>query len=294
MPNRSHIIRWTQVTPDTFMYGSRLKFQDDGVVFENGLMPSGAVIHEWKMMTNFSADKTIPQLPILKHGQSYRLVLNYDVEPAGGVYFRLAFKKSNGSEIDTVIIQSDEVVFTYPTDAFSYEIQMLNAAATHVHFHSIHMIEAVESTVSETLMISKILQEQEDELSVNVILVAADGLARDVGRTLANVILVEGWQRDDIDKIVHVLAPLQQGYRLNFIGYTVETNAMAYQLAECMTETAWVTSDEEFTRKSHVKVAVYGQDVRHQPELALVAPLLHPSYQLNTLNSVQLNGGVRQ
>lgn len=59
-------IRWTHVTKDTFMYGTKLKWSSTGVLFENALMPSGIVIHEWKMMTDFQTDVNVPDLPILK------------------------------------------------------------------------------------------------------------------------------------------------------------------------------------------------------------------------------------
>ena len=289
------MIRWRQITPDTFKYGSRLKFHDDGsVVFENPLMPSSIVIHKWQMMTFFVTDKIVPQLPILKHGQSYRFVLDYDVEPVDSIYFKVVFKKSNGTEIDAIMIQEREAVMTYPTDAFSYEIQMLNAAAKRVHFRSIQIIEETASSTAEVLTISEIMQESEDVSVMNVVLAATEGLSRDVISTLSNVIIIAGWQQDDIAKIVHVLAPLQQGYHLNFIGYTDETDAMAYQLAERMQETAWVTKKEKLLRQDNVAVQVYGDKAPHDAELTLVSSLLHPSHQLNKLDATVLDGGVRR
>ncbi|PNZ82145.1 accessory Sec system protein Asp3 [Staphylococcus microti] len=295
MLSNSHTIRWTQVTDDTFMYGTRLKFHRDGsVVFENALMPSSIVIHEWKMMTHFVADKTIPQLPILKHGQSYRFVLDYDVEPAEGVYFKVVFKKSNGTEIDAVIIREREAVITYPADAFSYELQMLNAAAKRVKFRAINIIEETTTTRAEALTISEIKQESEHVSVMNVIVVAEEGVSRDAIRSLPNVIMIAGWQLEDIGKIAHVLAPLQQGYALNFIGYTRETDVMAYQLAEYMRETAWVTTDEQLPTKSDVAVEVYGDIAPRDTELSLVSSLLHASHHLNKLDETVLNGGVRR
>lgn len=295
MLSNSHTIHWIQVTDDTFMYGSRLKFHRDGsVVFENALMPSSIVIHEWKMMTHFVADKIIPQLPILKHGQSYRFVLDYDVEPAEGIYFKVVFKKSNGTEINAVIIREREAVITYPTDAFSYELQMLNAAAKHVKFRSIKIIEETTSTRTEELTISEIRQEAEHVSVMNVIIVAEEGLSRDAITSLPNVIIIAGWKQDDIGKIAHVLSPLQQGYALNFIGYTRETDVMAYQLAEYMQETAWVTTDEQLPTESEVAVEVYGDIAPHDAELSLVASLLHASHHLNKLDEMVLNGGVRR
>ena len=47
------------------MYGTKLRIEDDGTYFNNPLMPSGTVIHDWRMLTTFSEHKYAP-CPILK------------------------------------------------------------------------------------------------------------------------------------------------------------------------------------------------------------------------------------
>ncbi|UXU57419.1 accessory Sec system protein Asp3 [Staphylococcus agnetis] len=149
MQNHNYTIRWTQIIPNTFMYGSRLHFNHHETIFKNRLMPSGIVIHEWKMMTNYAEEKTIPTLPILNRGATYHFSFDYDVEPSTGIYFKIIFKRRNGTIFDTRIIQQREVAITYPNEAFSYELQMINAAATSVCFRSI------KSTIRMRIRIQK-------------------------------------------------------------------------------------------------------------------------------------------
>ncbi|CAD7358685.1 accessory Sec system protein Asp3 [Staphylococcus schleiferi] len=47
-------IRWTQITSATFMYGTQFRFHASETAFQNELMPSGIVIHQWKNDDKFS------------------------------------------------------------------------------------------------------------------------------------------------------------------------------------------------------------------------------------------------
>ena len=54
------------------MYGTKLRIEDDGTYFNNPLMPSGTVIHDWRMLTTFSEHKYAPSLPILKRNNNIK------------------------------------------------------------------------------------------------------------------------------------------------------------------------------------------------------------------------------
>ncbi|MGV3043127.1 accessory Sec system protein Asp3 [Staphylococcus rostri] len=293
MLHNSHTIRWSQITSDTFMYGTHLHIDAHETYFENKLMPSGRIIHVWKMMTDYYSEKTLPQLPILKHGYTYRFTFDYDVEPEGHIYFKLIFKKRNGVEMAPVIIQSKVIDVTYPTEAFSYELQMINAAATSVRFRSIHITEPVETDVAPTFTVSSIMYENPDVSAINVIIVDDTGLTRDALQGLHNVVLVEQWQVADIAAIAECVAPLDRDDKLNFIGYTVDTNDMAYRLATQMGATAWVTTAEGLPATDDAVVNVYGQTVTPTMAYALVTPMFHASRQLRALDMGLLNGGRR-
>lgn len=291
MQKNSHVVPWTQVTPDTFMYGSHLEITKQMTYFENALMPSGCVIHEWKMMTVYSTDKAIPQLPILKHGHTYRFTFDFDVEPVGGVYFKINFKKRNGVALEHIIIQSQEMEVTYPNEAFSYEIQMLNAAATSVRFRAIHITDQQDEVTKSDLTISPILNEQSETPTMNVICVGKEGLMRDVIDGLHNVILIEHGRLDDMEQMVTCLEPLARGYALNMIGYTADTNRLAHQLAISLNAKAWVTSEGDLDEQDMAMVHVYGQVSQslHQ----LVMSLFDKSHHLQDLDRALLNGGVQ-
>ncbi|UXR78486.1 MULTISPECIES: accessory Sec system protein Asp3 [unclassified Staphylococcus] len=291
MQNKSHVIRWTEITSDTFMYGTRLTFHENETVFENERMPSGVIMHTWKMITDYTAEKMVPQLPILKHGKTYRFRFDYDVIPEGHLYAKMIFKRRNGSELEPVIIKSKEIVVTYPTEAFTYELQLINAAATRVHFRSIEVSAYDENDGDKPeLYISRIYQESGHSTVMNVIFQESDGLSRDVIAGWDNVILIEHWDLDVRDTIVYCLRPLQQGYHLNFIGYDQQSNRMAYDLAAAMGETAWVT--ESVSEKvATVEVRQYGRTTVFDFPMSIVTPLLQPSHQLQYLDMEQLNGG---
>lgn len=292
MQSKSAMIHWTEATSDTFMYGSRLRFHNNEMLFENPLMPSGEVIHRWHTMMYYPSNKAIPQLPLLKQGQSYRFQLDYTVEPEGAVYFKVIFKKRNGTEADVVTIEDTVATITYPTNAFSYEIHMINAAATRVIFRSIRITALQQQNDGEEgLYISEMRHTNDDTDVVNVVLVAPEGLSRASIEDLHNVIVIKRWQTADIVTIVDCLQPLERGYDLNFIGYTMASNEMAMTLAELMEQTAWVTRDMKHNEYTHTKVEVYSDETTQTTELSLVAPLLHPSRHLKALDADRLNGG---
>ena len=76
-------VKWRLVNLTTFMYGTKLHFNKDDIYFENPLMPSGTVSHNWFMLTTFSEVRVSPKLPILKKGHRYLLIFKFLVEPVG-------------------------------------------------------------------------------------------------------------------------------------------------------------------------------------------------------------------
>ncbi len=274
------------------MYGTHLKIDQDATYFENALMPSGRVIHVWKMMTVYHTDKIIPQLPILKQGHTYRFTFDYDVVPEGHVYFKVIFKKRNGVVLDQAIIQQKEAEITYPEAAFSYELQMINAAATSICFRAIQITAQADDQVMSELTISTIMNEVAHTSTINVVLVDEAGLTRDALQGLHNVILVENGRYEDLKTIAHCVQPLQQGYTVNFIGYTTHTNEMACRLAERLGETAWVSADVASFEQQHSNVYQYGGRMSSTSTHSLISPMFHVNHRLKALDRGRLNGGI--
>lgn len=157
--NKRFDITWKKVHKSTFMYGSKLKFNNNFVSMDNSLMPSGMVIHEWNMLSSYTTNKQVPSLPLLKKGSNYKIKFDYDVIPEKSVYFKIVLYKKNGEKIKTMIIEDDDSEFEYPKDAYSYKIELMNAGFQHLQFYRISIedqhIEKCHSTIptdiSETI-----------------------------------------------------------------------------------------------------------------------------------------------
>lgn len=157
--NKRFDITWKKVHKSTFMYGSKLKFNNNFVSMDNSLMPSGTVIHEWNMLSSYTTNKQVPSLPLLKKGSNYKIKFDYDVIPEKSVYFKIVLYKKNGEKIKTMIIEDDDSEFEYPKDAYSYKIELMNAGFQHLQFYRIIIedqhIEKCHSTIptdiSETI-----------------------------------------------------------------------------------------------------------------------------------------------
>ena len=129
--NKRFDITWKKVHKSTFMYGSKLKFNNNFVSMDNSLMPSGMVIHEWNMLSSYTTNKQVPSLPLLKKGSNYKIKFDYDVIPEKSVYFKIV----------------------------SYKIELMNAGFQHLQFYRIIIedqhIEKCHSTIptdiSETI-----------------------------------------------------------------------------------------------------------------------------------------------
>lgn len=149
--NKRFDITWKKVHKSTFMYGSKLKFNNNFVSMDNSLMPSGMVIHEWNMLSSYTTNKQVPSLPLLKKGSNYKIKFDYDVIPEKSVYFKIVLYKKNGEKIKTMIIEDDDSEFEYPKDAYSYKIELMNAGFQHLQFYRIIIedqhIEKCHSTI---------------------------------------------------------------------------------------------------------------------------------------------------
>ncbi|MGW9987219.1 accessory Sec system protein Asp3 [Staphylococcus cohnii] len=150
--NKRFNITWKKVHKNTFMYGAKLRFNNNFVSMDNSLMPSGMVIHEWNMLSNYTTNKQVPSLPLLKKGNNYKIKFDYDVIPERSVYFKIILYKKNGEKIKTMIIEDDDIEFEYPKDAYSYKIELMNAGFQHLQFYrTIIEDQHVESSHSTIL-----------------------------------------------------------------------------------------------------------------------------------------------
>lgn len=133
-------IKWDAIDTNTFMYGSRVKFQD-GVFFENLLMPSGTIIHVWYMTTRYFQTRNVPTLPILRRKQQYKIEMNIETIPENSVYIKLKFYKRDLSLIEQLVITEPTGTFIYPADAYEYRIELISSAVRSFHYKSMIITE---------------------------------------------------------------------------------------------------------------------------------------------------------
>lgn len=92
--DRKFEVKWRLVNSSTFMYGTKLRFNQDNIYFENPLMPSGTIIHSWYMLTDFAEDRKL-KATYFKKGRQYQFQFNFEVEPEGAAYFKMKFYRKN-------------------------------------------------------------------------------------------------------------------------------------------------------------------------------------------------------
>lgn len=125
-----------------FLYGTILNYYaPDHIYFENPMMPSGTKIHEWASITHYQGHRATPSLPLLKKGQQYHFSSQMEVRPQNGVYFKIRFLDRYGKEINTVIEKQSSFVFTFPEEAYHYQVQLLSAGIESFDFHWISIEE---------------------------------------------------------------------------------------------------------------------------------------------------------
>ncbi|WP_180275010.1 accessory Sec system protein Asp3 [Streptococcus suis] len=147
-------IKWNHFAQDTYSYGSRIDFEKEAISFENPLMPPSFEIKHWYSRTNFQAKRQTPTLPILKKGASYQLILDAEAYPQGSIYLRVVFFDRFGKELGFEILKDKKASFTYPKEAYSYEIALLNAGCERLTFRSI-WLQSVFSPQEELIFLEE-------------------------------------------------------------------------------------------------------------------------------------------
>ncbi|MFC6118118.1 accessory Sec system protein Asp3 [Macrococcoides bohemicum] len=135
--NNIYNIYWNNIDKITFLYGTKLKFVNRCVEFENFQIPAGITIHLWRMKTSFYNNRIHPSLPLLSRNEYYTVQFKYECKPENGIYFVIEFYKKNDEIIETLIVQDKEVDFVYPENADYYQIKMMSASVNQLKFDCI-------------------------------------------------------------------------------------------------------------------------------------------------------------
>ena len=132
-------ITWDKVVNGQYLYGSRIIFEKDTVIFNNAQLASGKQIVAWGSRTNYQANRKIPELPLLVQGETYQLHSKLRTVPSNRLYLKIIFYNRLDEEIGTIIQREDVQEFVYPQDAFRYDILVISAGLEELVFKYIDL-----------------------------------------------------------------------------------------------------------------------------------------------------------
>lgn len=134
--NDSRRIYWGDLVLADYLWGSTIQATAQGSVqFQNPLMPSGQVLKTWHSQTNFGATRQIPSLPLLKREQGYELAIEIEANPTHTVMVEIVFKDRFGEVVGRRVTAEGRLSFTYPDQAYAYEVRLLSAGLQEFTFH---------------------------------------------------------------------------------------------------------------------------------------------------------------
>ena len=134
--NDSRRIYWGDLVLADYLWGSTIQATaQGGVQFQNSLMPSGQVLKTWYSQTNFGKNRQILSLPLLKREQEYELVITMEATPSHTVMVEIIFKDRFGEIVGRRVTAEGRLSFTYPDQAYVYEVRLLSAGLQEFTFH---------------------------------------------------------------------------------------------------------------------------------------------------------------
>lgn len=163
------VIKWKHFSQEMYSYGSKVDFQKQIISFDNPLMPPSFEIKRWYSRTNFQAKRQTPTLPVLNRGEKYRLIVDAESYPENSFYIRVLFFNRFGKQTGFKFLKTKDATFTYPKDAYSYDIAILNAGCEKLEFHSM-VLKSLDDT-SESFTLSAKKQKPSSSAKVNFIFV---------------------------------------------------------------------------------------------------------------------------
>lgn len=186
-------IRWAQLAQGAYTFGSQMTVTGHRVSFHNPLMSPSYAITSWFSKTNFQQHRLQPTLPLLQRGKTYRVRLVADVEPSNTLYVKVTFFNRFDKEVSFVMLKEENWSFTYPEDAFSYTIELINAGCDHFSFDS--LIVAEEEEERDVLLDDMAVYAPCDHSYLHVVFLEDDiqqasQLPTEVLESLGNVMLI--------------------------------------------------------------------------------------------------------
>ena len=140
-----YLIHWEDNAADTYLYGSRVVFHENGIVeYENRRMPSGMVIRSWYSQADYQARRLASQLPVLEEGGRYLVRSFVTCRPERGILLRFQFYDRQKHLISFSVLDEKEGVLECPEGTYSYEMQLIQTGSAFVRFHHVEILPLEE------------------------------------------------------------------------------------------------------------------------------------------------------
>ncbi|KEQ35075.1 accessory Sec system protein Asp3 [Streptococcus mitis] len=134
-------IEWGEVG-GTFMYGTRVTYHSyQHVSLYNPLLTSGEILRSWFSSLNYQGARTQVSLPLLKREQDYQMCMNFDCQPEQGLYIKIRFFDRYETVIEEKVEKVKQFMFTYPQEAYTYEVSLLSAGFESLDFYDFYIEE---------------------------------------------------------------------------------------------------------------------------------------------------------
>lgn len=125
--NNIYFTRWPDNLSDVAVTGTDIRYLENGkIYFANETFSPGKILCTWRSQTNYIEQGIKPSLPLLKSGENYRLVAKLDSDKKLSVQLQIIFYDIYKEKIDEVILNGLSDEFSYPEEAVSYEVNLLN------------------------------------------------------------------------------------------------------------------------------------------------------------------------
>lgn len=188
-------IKWGDSVKNAYNYGSLVTFLENRVIFDNPMMSPSLPITSWSSRSNFQGYRAQPALPLLKRGQTYRLVLEADVTPANSIYIKVTYFDRLGEELYFDTLKDDQWLFTYPLGASHYTFELINAGCEHLVFDRLLLLESNQELKGGIDLTDLEVYFPKENQVLNVVFLEPDvvtvyDLPTDVLKELGNVVLV--------------------------------------------------------------------------------------------------------
>lgn len=135
-------VRWGNHNSPASLYGSALTVDASGDIrLVNRLMPGGTTLQEWYSFTDYQSVRDTPTLPLLHHGETYRIDPRIESVPRDTVVFEVRFFDRFGGLLAAQVLYPPQYSFEYPPESHHYTVRLVNAGCDEVRFTSLTLLE---------------------------------------------------------------------------------------------------------------------------------------------------------